>query len=368
MSSLASSQSLGRGGLLRRLVDPLVDQAIVDFWLGQLNRLWTWERPLARVVERRQEAADAVTLLLKPNRHWQGFRAGQHLNIGAEVNGRCVTRSYSLSDQPRPDGLIVITVKQVPGGLLSTQLCDRTQVGDILTIGQAYGDLALPKTGKGGYLLLAAGSGITPLMSLIRSWAAAGGESRLTLAYWARTKEQLCFAKELQALAEAQPRFRLHLLLTQHPATPAARIGAAPLDALLLDAAAVADLHVLACGPGGFVETARQLLASRVAGFQAEAFSPATPLRVDEVRPVTVQLQRSGRSLTISSGDSLLGALEAQGLRPASGCRMGICHSCVCTKLEGQTQNLLTAEQDGEPGSALRLCVSRACGNISLDL
>lgn len=363
MSSLAPA----RGSLLRRLVGPVVDPALVDFWLGHLNRSWTWERPLARVVERRAEASDAVTLVLKPNRHWRGFRPGQHLNIGAEIDGRRVTRSYSLSDKPRRDGRIAITVKRVEGGRLSGHLCDQVRVGDLLDLDQAYGELELPRQGA-ATLLLAAGSGITPLMSLTRAWAAAGAPGELTLVYWARSAEQLCFAPELRALAETQPRFRLHLLLTQDPAAPAARINADQLGALLGPVAVWQDLQVLACGPGGFVETARQLLAPRVRGFQAEAFSPAAPLALDEVRPVTVELRRSGRRLTLSSGDSLLSALEAQGLRPPSGCRMGICHSCVCTKHEGQVQNLHSGEFEAEPGSALRLCVSRACGNLSLDL
>jgi stearoyl-CoA 9-desaturase NADPH oxidoreductase len=363
-----SSLAPARGGLIRRLVDPLIDPATFDFWLGHLNRTWTWERPLARVVERRVEAADAVTLVLKPNRHWRGFRPGQHLNIGAEIHGRRVTRSYSLTDVPRRDGRIAITVKRVPEGLLSNHLCDRVQVGDVLSLDQAYGDMALPAKPQGDWLLLAAGSGITPLMSLTRALAAGDMPDSLTLIYWAGTAEQLCFAQELRALAAREPRFKLHLLLTQDPAAPASRIDATQLQALLGPQAQWSGLQVLACGPGGFVETARRLLRPQVQSFVAEAFSPAVPVNVDDAHEVTVQLRRSGRSLTISSGDSLLAALEAQGVRPPSGCRMGICHSCVCTKHEGLAQNIDTGERDGEPESELRLCVSRACSDISLDL
>lgn len=363
-----SSFAPARGGLLRRLLGPVVDPAVFDFWLGLLNRSWTWDRPLARVLERRVESADAVTLVLKPNRHWRGFRAGQHLNVGAEIDGRRVTRSYSLSDRPRADGRIAVTVKRVEGGKLSNHLCDRVREGEMLSIDAAYGDLHWPVAGEAAGLFLAAGSGITPLMSLTRAWAAAGAPGALTLVYWARSAEQLCFAQELQALAQAQPRFRLHLMLTQDAQAPAARINADQLVSLLGPSEGWQDLQVLACGPGGFVDTARQLLAPRVQRFQAEAFSPAAPVALDEVRPVTVELRRSGRSLTLSSGESLLSALEAQGLRPPSGCRMGICHSCVCTKHEGQVQNLHTGEREAEPGSQLRLCVSRACGDLSLDL
>lgn len=363
-----SSLAPERVGLLRRLAKPLVDPAVFDFWLGHLNRTWTWERPLARVVERRAESSDAVTLVLKPNRHWRGFRPGQHLNIGAEIKGRLVTRSYSLTDIPRRDGRIAITVKRVAGGLLSKHLCSEVRVGDVLPLDQAYGEMGLPAKPQGDWLFLAAGSGITPLMGLTRALAAGGMPASLTLIYWAQTAEQLCFAEELQALAAREPRFKLHLQLTQDPTTPATRIGEAQLEALLGPLTQLGALQVLGCGPGGFVETARLLLRPHVQSFQAEAFSPAAPINVDNAHQVTLQLRRSGRSLTISSGDSLLSALEAQGVRPPSGCRMGICHSCVCTKHEGLAQNIDTGERDHEPNSALRLCVSRACSDISLDL
>ena len=198
-----SSFAPARGCLLRRLLGPVVDPAVFDFWLGLLNRSWTWDRPLARVLEGRVESADAVTLVLKPNRHWRGFRAGQHLNIGAEIDGRRVTRSYSLSDRPRADGRIAITVKRVEGGKLSNHLCDRVREGEMLSIDAAYGDLHWPVAGEAVGLFLAAGSGITPLMSLTRAWVAAGAPGALTLVYWARSAEQLCFAQELQALAQA---------------------------------------------------------------------------------------------------------------------------------------------------------------------
>ncbi|MFN5048262.1 2Fe-2S iron-sulfur cluster-binding protein, partial [Roseateles sp.] len=119
---------------------------------------------------------------------------------------------------------------------------------------------------------------------------------------------------------------------------------------------------------GGFAAQARELLAGQAASFKAEAFTPAVPLNTDSKHQVQVELRRSGRTLEVASGMSLLAALEAQGLRPQSGCRMGICHSCVCTKHEGQVQNLHTGEREAEPGSQLRLCVSRACGDLSLDL
>jgi stearoyl-CoA 9-desaturase NADPH oxidoreductase len=126
---------------LRSWLSPLVSPAVFDFWAGRLRPGTSWDRPLARVVSRTVEARDAVTLVLQPNRHFAGFRAGQHVNVGVEVDGVRHTRSYSPSDAPRADGRVSITVRHVPGGKVSAQLCLHTRIDDVLELGPAFGAL-----------------------------------------------------------------------------------------------------------------------------------------------------------------------------------------------------------------------------------
>jgi len=124
---------------------------------------------------------------------------------------------------------------------------------------------------------------------------------------------------------------------------------------------------VLACGPGGFVQAARARLEGGVARFDAEAFS--APALVDgEEGEVQVLLARSGRTLTLARGQSLLEGLEAQGLRPAHGCRMGICNTCVCGRESGTVRHTLTGAHNGEPSTQVRLCVSAPSTDLVLDL
>lgn len=369
-TSNGSIRPAHRPSALGRLAQPLVDASVFDFWTGLVNPAWSWERPLARVVERRVEAQDTVSLVLKPNRHCGRFVPGQHVNVSAEVNGRRTTRSYSYTGIPNRKGLISLTVKRSEGGKLSTHLCRDLREGDVVELGQAFGDMTLPAQPQGAWLFLAAGSGITPLMSLTRSLAAQGMPVDLTLVYWVKTRAELCFIQELRQLAATHKRFTLHTVLTheaQHLADEASGfISAEQLATLVGDLSAQ---QVYACGPGGFVDTARTLTAGVARSFKAEGFTPSAPAtHTAAATTVRVHLQRSGRDLEVSSGGSLLEALEAQGLNPASGCRMGICHTCVCTKHSGTVQDINTLDMDTEGDTTVRLCVSRATTDVTLDL
>ena len=357
-----------RPGPLKRLIRPLIKPDVFDFWASRLHRTWTWERPLARLVAREAASTDAVTLLFKPNRHWAGHRAGQHVNLGVEIDGVRLTRSYSLTAPPRADGLLPITVKAIEGGKVSRHLCHDARMGDIVDLGQAFGEMTLPASPRGAFLLLAAGSGITPLMALVRELAGQGMPADTTLLYWVRRRGEACFVDELRALAAAHPGFRFRLLLTRE-AAQAADEAEGRIDDVLLDTH-VGDLsarQTMACGPGGFVEAARSLLAPRVATFQAEAFTAPPVLVVDEGE-VDIRLQRSGRTLRVPRGESLLLALEQQGLKPPSGCRMGICNTCACGKSSGSTRHLPSGELLHEPTQALKLCIHSAATDLELEL
>lgn len=342
--------------LLQRWVSP----GFFDFWSTRLNSLWTLAQPLARVEARETASRDAVTLVLRPNRHWHGLLPGQHVTLGVEIDGRRLKRSYTPT--PLARGRLAITVKAITGGTVSRHLVERAQVGDVVTLDAAFGELTLPAPER-PLLLLAAGSGITPMRALLRQAAERGLSAPVDLVYWVRERAQACFIEEFEALAAAHPLLRLRLLVTGEGGKPAPRIDALPLDGL--DVPAGRD--VLACGPAGFVATAQARLAGLVARFQGEAFSsPAIP--ADDEGEVEVQLTRSGKRLRVPRARSLLEGLEAAGLRPKHGCRMGICNTCVCTRQSGATRHLHDGRREAEPDAAVRLCVSAPSTDLSLDL
>jgi stearoyl-CoA 9-desaturase NADPH oxidoreductase len=351
---------------LKRLVAPLVDPAVYDFWVQKLNPTLSWDRCLARIEARQVEARDTVSLTLKPNGRFGGFQPGQHLNVTVEVNGVRLTRSYSPSDAVRTDGRIRLTIKAIPGGKVSQHLVHHSQVGDVIELGQAYGDMLLPETPT-ALLLVAAGSGITPIMSLLQTLVRKPLEQPVSLIYWARTRADLCFIDSLQALSRHDPLLRIHTVLTREAELLPHELDGRPREALFRNL--VPDLErrrVMACGPDGFVASVRDLLADKAARFQAESFSPAAVITTPGA-PVTLTLTRSQVSVQVPSGVPLLAALEAQGLKPAYGCRMGICNTCSCQKQAGSTTDTRNGTHHDEPGP-LRLCINSASSDLTLDL
>lgn len=338
-----------------------VTEDLFDFWAGRLHPLWTLRRARARLVAREPASRDAVTLVLRPNRHFRGLQPGQHVTLGVDVDGRRLSRSYSPT--VLADGSLAITVKAIEGGKVSQHLAHHAVIGEAFELGQAFGDMTVAPLAGERLLLLAAGSGITPMRALLRQLDAAGMPGQVDLVYWARCREEVCFADELAALAARHPTLRVQLALTRDPQSPSLRVDGFVFEPL----GDLSAARVLVCGPGGFVDAAQARLQGQVAALQFEAFTP--PLLPDaETGSVQVELRRSGRTLTLPRGTSLLLALEAEGLRPASGCRMGICNTCVCGKAAGVTRHTLTGEYADEPATQVKLCVNSASTDLILEL
>jgi len=353
---------------LARLIEALIPSATLDFWGARIAPAWSWRLPKAVIVGRETAAEGMVTLVLRPNRHWRGAAPGQHINVSFEVDGRRVTRCYSPSAVPGRPGCIAITIKQVEGGRLSTALCRSAKIGDVLDLGPAFGDMCLEAAATGPLHLLAAGSGITPMIAMVRALAADGMPRPLSLHYWARRPAELAFVDELRALTRRHAHFQVRFHLTQaravHQDESQGRIDDATFAT---ETDTLAHSTVLACGPQGFVDHARSLLAHRVAAFVSESFTPITA-HSDDKGDVAVTMASSQRTLVVPRGTPLLTALEALGVPLASGCRRGICNTCACEKRSGSSLDLLTGTTTRDAVSALRLCVSAAVTDLVLEL
>ena len=366
---MSSSSAVRRLSALRDRLRPLVEAPVFDFWAREFGTIASRDRVLARIVSKRAESQRAVTLELQANGRFEGFVSGQHVNLTVEIDGRRVTRSYSFTGTAGPGNRLSLTVQKVEGGLVSTHLFANAEAGDVVELSPAFGDMVLPDVLPGKLLFLAAGSGITPLMSLTRELAARGMPVQTTLMYWARTRADLCFIDELKSLAAREPNFDLRIALTGDAVTGTDELRGRPTAKLFAQAVTdLAEQTVYACGPAGFVAEVEAIAKPLARSFQAEAFTPPTFTPSESKGTVTVMLAKSNRVITVASGQPLLAALEEQGIKPQHGCRMGICNTCACGKRDGLTRDLRNGGESAGPDSNLRICISSAQSDLTLDL
>ena len=349
-----------RVSLFYSVAQSVITNHDANFWLQKINPLWSMNQPLAKIVKKQIVARDTVSLILQCNRHVQRGVAGQHHPVTVEITGRHYERTYSLM-QVDADHLC-LTVKKVDQGLVSSWLADQSQTGDILRLGQPYGEMQqyiqTPKL-----LLLAAGSGITPMLSLIEALCQSQQLKTLPvqLMYWVKTHEDAAYAEYLKEVAENFANFTYQVFYTQ---AQDQRLNQVHVDQLgNLD-----NTTVYACGPSGFAAMAESLF-NHAAAIQTEAFSLSQfDTDATDTGFINVILTQSNKTLAIPKGQSILSSLEQQGIKPKHGCRMGICNKCACSKVQGSTKNLLNGSANHEPSQLLKICVNSAQSDLVIDL
>lgn len=351
-------------------VESIVRLSAVEDTLAGLHPMLSLSEVKARVIRVASETATAKTFVLQPNALWTGAQAGQFVRVRLELNGRLVERVYSLSSRPGSRRL-AITVKRQHDGLVSKHLHENLKAGDILTISQAHGEFVLPVDPAqlpDKILLLSAGSGITPVMAMLRDLQArcCAGEyaGDVVFVHVCRNPEDLIFADALKSISAIFPALRLvlHFTQTQGRFFPQDLLASVP-DAALRS--------TWMCGPGALMAAVQQFWDDQafIAPLHSERFV-AVPLLPASApgTPSVVRFVASGKSFTTSGTAPLLMQAESAGLGPKYGCRIGICRSCQCMKKSGTTENLQTGEISSAPNELIRLCISAARSDISLDL
>lgn len=351
-----------------RLFNTAIDHHAADFWLQKLNPLWSIGQALGKILKKQQVANDMVSFTIQTNRHFQPGLAGQHHPVIVECQGSRYERTYSLSVLDPQQ--VVLTVKKVDQGVVSGWLVNQAKVGDIIEFGAPYGDMCLTNT-QSNLVLLAAGSGITPMQSLLETLAQQHfNHQNVQLLYWVKTHADAAFQQHFEQLSQKYPNFKYQIFYTQADASdPVVTLSELHqrIDALHLDLVKdVANSSVYACGPSGFVAKVSALFAESP-DLKVEAFS-LSPIANDATGSVNITLSKSQKTVTIAKGQSILEGLEQQNIRPTYGCRMGICNKCVCSKAQGSTKNLVNGGENTEPGSILKLCVNSAQTDLIIDL
>jgi ferredoxin-NADP reductase len=322
----------------------------------------------ARVESVWDETTTARTLTLRPGTGWRTHRAGQYVRVGVSIAGRQVTRTYSISSSPdRADGCITITVKAIEGGRASGHLVRSVKPGDYLALGLPQGDFVIPDGPPVRPLFVTAGSGITPVMSMLRTFALRGSMPDVAHIHYAPTARDVIFARELEALALAYPQYRLAVLPTPDPAAPGARFSADTLAARVPD---WRTREAWVCGPEGLLDGASECFegAGRSAYLHVERFRAKLAPAPADARGGFVRFGRSRREVEADGATSLLDVAERAGVAAPHGCRMGICHSCDATMVSGCVRDMRTGQRIDEPGARVQVCVCAAAGDVELSL
>jgi stearoyl-CoA 9-desaturase NADPH oxidoreductase len=337
----------------------------VDRYLELVNPMWAAHEVRARVVRVQRETLDVTTLTLHPTNTWQGFRAGQYVQVGVEVDRVRHTRCFSISSSDLAarlfgDRTFTITVRGHDDGLVSRHLARHAEVGTVLHLSQAEGTFTLPPLLPRKLLMVSGGSGITPLMSMLRSLVDFRYEGRVTFVHYARTPEETIFAAELDEIAENHPNVDLTVV---HTRTGEKRLNELQLQGL---APAYADTPTYACGPAGMVETLRTLYGDSE-HLHVEYFKTSTISAEPGDATGSVRFDRSD-TVAANTGATLLEQAEAAGLAPAYGCRMGICFTCTSRKTEGTVRNVVTGAESSLPDEDIQICVNQPVGDCAVEL
>jgi ferredoxin-NADP reductase len=325
-------------------------------------------RELRAVVTRvERSTADSVTLTLRPTRQWRGFQAGQFVQITVEIDGVRGTRCYSpAGSQHRPDGRIELTVKAHPAGLVSRYLHANAKPGLVVGLAPADGVFTLPNPRPERVLLISGGSGITPVISMLRTLCDERYSGEVGFLHYAATEHDVAYLDDLRALAARHENVRLALAYTRLEVGGdlQGRFHKSHLDAV---APWHAEAEAFLCGPAGLMKAVRAYYAARkIDGrLRAEEFAPAPVVALTGEPTGEV---RFGSTMVPNDGSTLLEQAEAAGLSPEYGCRMGICFSCTQVKTSGCTQNIRTGELNRDPDTEVQLCINRPVGDVAIDL
>jgi ferredoxin-NADP reductase len=348
-------------GLIGSFTSPLLP----DDYLELVNPLWSTRELRGRIERIERETPEAVTVLIKPGWEWPGHRPGQYVRVGIEVDGIHHWRAYSLTSDPgRADGCITITPKLVPEGKVSPFLFARARPGAIVRLGGVEGSFTLPDPLPQRLLFISAGSGITPIMSMLRSIAAEQALADVVHVHCARTRETAIFGNELRALTRAHGGYRLHERITGEQG----RMSAAHVDELCTD---WRERETFVCGPAGLLRAMSERWSrdGDVSRLHVEHFQPDERVGDGERGAGgTIHFQRTGVQACSDGEQPILAAGESAGATLPFGCRMGICHSCVGRLRSGQVRDLRTGRVHGQPGETVQTCINAPEGAVEIDL
>ena len=348
---------------VRGIADKLTTPLHPDDYLSQLNPLWSARELRGRVEQVIPETDDAATLVIRPGWGWTfDYQPGQYVGIGVEVEGRFHWRSYSLSSPPRRNRrLLTITVKAMPEGFLSGHLVRGLPPGTIVRLAPPQGDFVLPDPPPDRLLFIVGGSGITPVMAMLRKLHRRGTMPNVKLLYSAPTAQAMIFRDELQMLQESHATFDMH---EQHTDVNG-MLDLQELDVLCPD---WRERQTWACGPSGMLDAVTEFW--KTGGVEDRLHLERFTVELEGAGGDGghVVFEKSGKEADADGATTLMDAGEQAGVNMPFGCRMGICHTCTVPLVSGRVRDLRNGDEHGEPNESIQTCVTVAAGDCVLSI
>jgi ferredoxin-NADP reductase len=334
---------------------------------------WRYQKLAAKVISTQIENSNIYTLTLKPDSNWSGFQAGQYILLSAEINGRMLTRPFSISSAPRDfeeTGFIQVTIRVQDKGSVTPWLRDNLKKRDYVYLSEAMGEFCLGSASH-KKVFIAGGSGVTPIRSMLNDYRDSDWLKDAHLFFYLRNQDELFFKEDLERLQ--QKGLNVHLMFSDE-------IGFFSIEQLTSELASnnldATDYYI--CGPGQMIELCTSSIESagvNSSNIHFEYFGKA-PVKIDldpnqnnefiEVNYLDSRKQTKFTSGTVTK--TLLELAEEEGLKPVSGCRMGICHQCICKKTQGRVFNTKTQEYSDSGAEEIQLCISIPVGAVELEL
>lgn len=366
------SQALTQHSSFSAYLQPLI-QIISPYWSSDAYR--------AQVVEIRDELSDMYTLVLKPQQgffdyKWLNFQPGQYIELMVEKDGARTLRCFSISSSPayyHQTGLLELSIRIQHKGRITPWIRNQLAPKSMVNISSAQGDFVLPEMKVSGetqkLLFIAGGSGITPFRSMLQqqslSKLSAEPTENIHLLYYSRNAQEIVFRKELEQLQVENPNITITFIDSE-------KDGFICEDHLQRYCSDYDQRSSYICGPSPMIQQARKVLETL--GLAKEninfEFFGVAPIEIENNEQGAVHFQLSNK-LVLSEKDkteTLLEQAEAEGLKPVSGCRIGVCHQCICKKKSGVVYNTRTQTYSDTGSEEIQLCISVAQGDVVLDL
>jgi ferredoxin-NADP reductase len=334
-----------------------------DDYLSLVNPLWSSRELRGRIEEVIPETDDAATLVIRPGWGWRyDHSPGQYVGIGVQVDGKFQWRSYSVSSPPvRRRRTISITVRAMPEGKLSAHLVNGLEPGTIVRLAKPEGDFVMPDPPPAKMLFLVGGSGVTPVMAMLRTLDRRGTMPDVVMHYSSTSPERMIFREELEALADKHDGLTFHQLHTDTD-------GMLEMDALDQLCSDWRQRETWACGPGPMLDAISEHWEKVGAEDRLHLERFSLQLGGEGGEGGTITFQNSGKTIDADGATTILEAGEEAGVGMPYGCRMGICHTCTLTLVSGTIRDLRSGDEFGQPNEPVQTCVTAAAGDCTFDI